>query len=81
MKILVISQQYWPENWRIVDICEELVKEGNSVTVICGLPNYGTGIILPEYEKGKNRKQVHNGVQIIRCYEHVRKVSAKYREL
>jgi len=72
MKILVISQQYWPENWRIVDICEELVKEGNSVTVICGLPNYGTGIILPEYEKGKNRKQVHNGVQIIRCYEHGR---------
>jgi glycosyltransferase involved in cell wall biosynthesis len=73
MKILVVSQQYWPEYWRITDICEELVKRGNDVTVLCGLPNYETGRIRPEYLHKKNRNEIHNGVKIIRCHEHPRK--------
>jgi len=36
MKILVISQQYWPGNWRIVDICQKLVTRGYQVSVVCG---------------------------------------------
>ena len=40
MKILVISQHYYPENFRIIDICETLVEMGHQVDVICGLPNY-----------------------------------------
>ena len=69
MKILVISQHYYPENFRITDICETLVKMGNQVDVICGLPNYPEGEVLSDYKHKKNREQVINGVNIHRCFE------------
>ena len=39
MKILVVSQNYFPEQFRINDICKELVLKGHSVTVLTGLPH------------------------------------------
>lgn len=50
MKILVISQYYYPEQFQINDIAPELVKRGHEVTVLCGLPNYPKGEIFPGYE-------------------------------
>lgn len=67
MKILVVCQHFYPENFRINDICYELVKKGNDVTVLTGLPNYPEGKILKDYKWHKNRKQVINGVKIRRC--------------
>ena len=73
MKILVVSQNYYPEQFRINDICEELVKRGHDVTVLTGLPNYPKGKLFDGYEDKKKRKEVINGVKIIRCYERERK--------
>lgn len=67
MKILIVCQHYWPENFRITDIAETLVREGHNVTVLTGLPNYPQGVIYPEYWHGKNRRQIRNGVRIIRA--------------
>ena len=67
MKILVITQYYWPENSRVTDIAESLQKEGNEVTVLTGLPNYPQGYIYEGYRKGENRIQEHNGVHIVRA--------------
>lgn len=67
MKILLISQYYWPENSRVTDIAESLYESGNDVTVLTGLPNYPQGYIYEGYRKGGNRIQVHNGVRIIRA--------------
>ena len=39
MKILVVTEYYFPEDFRINDICEGLVKKGHSVTVVTGIPN------------------------------------------
>lgn len=69
MKILVICQHYWPENFRVTEICEALVERGHQVTALVGLPNYPTGIIPEEYKHFKNRNQWHNGVEIKRCFE------------
>lgn len=69
MKILVICQYYSPEPFRISDICESLVNSGHSVTVLTGLPNYPEGRVLDDYRWGRNRKEVLNGVEIIRCFE------------
>jgi glycosyltransferase involved in cell wall biosynthesis len=66
MNILVVSQYYYPEQFRINDICETLVNQGNRVTVLTGLPNYPKGEILPEYKNGQNRKENINGVEVIR---------------
>lgn len=72
MKILVFCQYYYPEPFRITDICEELVKQGNAVSVVTGLPNYPTGVIPEEYLKGQRRHENINGVEVNRCYEHGR---------
>ncbi|MHB1152796.1 MAG: glycosyltransferase family 4 protein [Eubacteriales bacterium] len=68
MKILVICQYYYPEPFRISDICEELVKIGHEVTVITGIPNYPMGIIYPEYKNGQKRDEIINGVKVHRCF-------------
>jgi colanic acid biosynthesis glycosyl transferase WcaI len=39
-KILVVSQHFWPEVFRIADICEGLVERGYEVDVLCGIPSY-----------------------------------------
>ncbi|WP_341322785.1 glycosyltransferase family 4 protein [Solibacillus sp. FSL H8-0523] len=69
MKLLVICQYYYPEPFRISDICEALVERGHDVTVLTGLPNYPEGNVLDAYRGGKNRKEVINGVNVIRSFE------------
>lgn len=66
MKILVISQYYWPERFQVTDECEDLVARGHDVTVVTGLPNYPSGKIDEKYRRGNNRLQEQNGVHIIR---------------
>lgn len=73
MKILVVSQWYYPEEFRINEICETLVKMGNEVTVLTGLPNYPNKDIPKEYSSGKRSKEKINGVNVIRTYEFARK--------
>lgn len=80
MKILVICQYYYPENFQITPICEQLAADGYDVTVLTGLPNYPTGVIPEEYKKG-HRDEIVNGVHIIRCKEIERKKSAVYLAL
>ena len=53
MKILLVSQFYYPERFSVTDIAEELVKQGNEVTVLTGRPNYGFHHILKEYKHTK----------------------------
>lgn len=69
MNVLVVCQYYYPEQFRINDICEQLVVEGHSVTVLTGLPNYPKGEVPNEYRWGKRRKEVVNGVNVIRSFE------------
>lgn len=69
MKLLVICQYYYPEPFRITDICESLVEKGYDVTVLTGLPNYPEGKILKNYRRGNNRRETINGVKVIRTFE------------
>ena len=72
-KILVVSQNFYPEQFRINDICKELILRGYDVTVLTGLPNYQKGKIFEGYEKKQKRTETYEGVKIIRCYERERK--------
>lgn len=64
--ILVISQYFYPEQFRINDICTEWVKRGYNVSVITGIPNYPQGKYYDGYGLIKKRKETYNGIQIIR---------------
>ncbi|MBC2850943.1 glycosyltransferase family 4 protein [Cetobacterium sp. 8H] len=72
-KILVICQYYYPEQFKVTDICEELAKIGNDVTVLTGLPNYNLDDIPLKYKNNKNRFEIINGVKIWRVFEIARK--------
>ncbi len=67
MKILVVCQHFYPEQFRINDICFELVNKGHFVTVLTGLPNYPYGKVLKDYKWFKNRNEDINGVKVKRC--------------
>lgn len=69
MKILTVCQYYYPEQFKVNEICEALVKQGHEVTVLTGLPNYPSGIVPHEYKRLKKRKETINGVNVIRCLE------------
>ena len=81
MNILVICQNYYPEQFRITDICEELVKRGENVTVLTGLPNYPKGKIEKGYRWFRKRREVINGVNVIRTWEIGRRTGNLFRML
>lgn len=81
MKILVVCQYYYPEPFRISDICEELVKLGHEVTVLTGVPNYPEGEVYKGYQNGEHRDEIINGVHVIRSYTIPRKKGSLYRLL
>lgn len=64
--VLVISQYFYPEQFRINDICKEWIKRGYKVTVITGIPNYPIGKFYDGYGLLKKRKEFYNGINIIR---------------
>lgn len=81
MKILVVSQHYWPEAFPSTDLCEGLAARGHEVHVVTDIPNYPMGYIFPEYKGGKNRRQTHNGVTIYRTFTVGRRSGTFFRIL
>ena len=72
-RILVVTQHYWPENFRINDIVEGFVADGIQVDVLCGLPNYPKGEWFDGYRYTGPRTQLHEGVCVYRAGEIPRK--------
>lgn len=67
MKLLVLSQHYWPESFRINEIAAELVRQGADLTVLTGQPNYPEGQIFPGYRAwGLQRERHADGYEILR---------------
>lgn len=66
MKILIITQYFYPETFKSNDLAFELNKRGHDITVLTGIPNYPEGKIYKDYGFVKNRKQIINGVRIYR---------------
>lgn len=81
MKILVVCQYYYPEPFRINDICEEMVRRGHEVTVVTGEPNYPEGQIYKGYENHSHADENINGVKVLRCPIIPRKTGMLYRLL
>ncbi len=66
MKILVVCQYFWPENFRVNDMVLGLKSKGHEVTVLTGKPNYPSGKIINGYSFFGNSKEVWQGVNIYR---------------
>ncbi len=66
MKILIITQYFYPETFRVNTLCAELVRRGNEVTVLTGYPQYPIGKIYDGYGFNKPYDKEWNGARIER---------------
>lgn len=66
LKILVISQYFWPENFRLNDLVLYLKKKKHDIEILSGIPNYPNGKIFKEYRKNKNKFLKFNGCKVYR---------------
>ena len=64
--ILLVTQYFYPETFRVNDMACEWVKRGYKVTVLTGIPNYPMGKFYEGYDKRHRTRETWNGVNIIR---------------
>ena len=77
----MVCQHYYPEPFRLPDICEALVSLGHEVQVVTGVPNYPEGKIYRGYGWRKKRDEVINGVKVHRCFTIGRRHNTLFRVL
>ncbi len=76
MKILVVSQYFYPESFRVNSFCMELHRRGHDVTVLTGYPQYPYGKIYDGYGFKIPYKKEWNGIRIVRVKTQPRKPGA-----
>ena len=72
-RILVVTQHFWPENFRINDIVEGFLQDGLEVDVLCGLPNYPKGEWFDGYGPHGPWEEHYGTAQVFRAKEWPRK--------
>jgi glycosyltransferase involved in cell wall biosynthesis len=66
--ILIITQYFWPETFRINDIALGLQEKGHKVTILTGLPNYPEGKMYVGYGLFNKLSESWNGIKIYRSW-------------
>ena len=66
MNILIVSQYFWPESFRINELAKSLTEEGHSVEILTGKPNYPDGKIYPGYRGWGVSHEDYGGCKIHR---------------
>ena len=66
MRLLVITQYFWPEDFRINELVSELIRRGHEVTVLTGKPNYPDGKVFPEFVERPDRFSTYFGAHVLR---------------
>lgn len=66
MNILIVSQYFWPENFRINDLTQELIRRGHHVSVMTGVPNYPDGAVFEEFRRDRKAFDEYAGARVIR---------------
>ncbi len=64
--ILLVSQYFYPENFRVNDMVTEWIHRGYKVTVITGIPNYPEGVFFEGYDRQSRTKESWRGATIRR---------------
>ena len=66
MRLLIVTQYFWPENFRINDLAVEFCRRGHEVTVLTGWPNYPDGKVFGAFRKSPEQYAHFEGVRIVR---------------
>jgi glycosyltransferase involved in cell wall biosynthesis len=68
MKLLIVSQYFWPESFKINDIAQALTERGHQVSVLTGKPNYPGGKFYKNYSYFNRGFEVWNNIKIYRSF-------------
>lgn len=66
MRLLVVTQYFWPENFRVNDLVAELVLRGHQVTVLTGYPNYPAGEFFGDFVAAPENFNAYAGAEVVR---------------
>jgi colanic acid biosynthesis glycosyl transferase WcaI len=66
MHILLITQYFWPEEFRINELAAMMAERGHQVTVLTGIPNYPGGRFFPGYGFTRQKIQHYKGIKVVR---------------
>ena len=66
MRILIVTQYFWPESFRINDLALGLTERGHRVTVLTGMPNYPSGELFDGYGWFMPLREIFQGIEIVR---------------
>jgi hypothetical protein len=66
MRLLIVTQYFWPENFRINDLVTELVDRGHEIIILTGKPNYPDGIIFKEFSDNPEKFSIYRNSKVIR---------------
>lgn len=67
MKILIVSQYFWPESFIINDLAKTLRDQGHTIVVATGKPNYPGGTIYDGYTSNKVQEEIYSkDIKVIR---------------
>jgi len=69
MRILLVTQYFYPEVFKSNDLAFELAKRGHHVDALVGIPNYPDGKYFKGYGIFKKRREVVNGVNVYRVFQ------------
>ncbi|MCL2810880.1 MAG: glycosyltransferase family 4 protein [Clostridia bacterium] len=79
MRLIIVSQHFYPDSFRVNDIAFALREQGHQVRVITGLPDYDTGMVPPAYRRFQKRREMIHGVEVIRLPTTRRRTGAFWR--
>lgn len=66
LKLLIVSQYFFPESFRVNDVAKGLVERGHEVSILTGQPNYETGAFFEGYAAFRPRLETIHGATVHR---------------
>lgn len=66
MRLLIVSQYFWPENFRVNELTAELARRGHQVTVLTGRPNYPEGRVFEAFRQDPGQFSDYAGARVLR---------------
>ncbi len=78
-RLLIVTQHFWPENFRINDLVDGFLADGIVVDILCGMPNYPHGEWFDGYTAHSPMLEDYHGANLYRCREIRRKGNTSLR--
>jgi colanic acid biosynthesis glycosyl transferase WcaI len=66
VRILIVSQYFHPENFRVNQLAAALKEQGHEIVIITGQPNYPSGGFFPGYGFARPLDEQYRGMRVVR---------------